>query len=114
MRGRLVGVSIIGRPIARHLDDRLTIEITRLATDGTLNVPSFLIGAAARAAFARGFRRVVTYTLLSESGASLRAVGFRVVAEVKGRSWSCPSRRRSDGFAFEDKLRWGLNAGDAS
>lgn len=107
--GRLVGVSIVGRPVARHLDNGLTVEVLRVATDGTRNAVSFLNGAACRAAFARGFRKVVTYTLKSESGSSLRAAGYRVLGEVKGRHWNTPSRPREEGPLF-DKLRWEITA----
>ena len=103
---RLCGVAIVGRPVARHRDDGLTTEITRLCTDGTRNACSFLIGRAARASAALGFRRIGTYTLGSEAGASLRAAGWRVISEVKGRSWSAPSRPRTDRHPTEDKLLW--------
>src|SRR5215472_1965164 len=92
--GEIVGVGIAGRPVARALDDGFTVEITRTATDGFKNATSKLDGALARAAFALGYRKVITYTLKSESGASLRAAGFRVVAEIKGREWTTPTRPR--------------------
>lgn len=88
--GQIVGVAIIGRPIARMRDDGVTAEITRLATDGTRNACSFLYGAAARASFSLGFKRIGTYILASEPGTSLAAAGWRQVGEVRGRSWSCP------------------------
>lgn len=102
------GVAIIGRPNARGLQDGWTLEITRVATDGCKDASSALYGAAARATFALGYRKVVTYNLKSESGTSLRAAGYRVVAEVKGRSWSCASRPRVDKTTVQvqDKLRW--------
>lgn len=104
---RMVGVAIVGRPVARYRDDGLTAEITRLCVvEGVRNAASFLLGACARAALALGFRRIGTYTLASESGASLRAAGWRVVGEVKGRSWSCPSRPREDKHPTTDKLLW--------
>lgn len=103
---RLCGVAIVGRPVARHRDDGLTAEITRLCTDGTRNASSFLLGRCARAAFALGFRRIGTYTLGSETGSSLRGAGWRVVGEVNGRSWSAPSRPRTDKHPIEDKLLW--------
>jgi len=103
---RLCGVVMVGRPVARARQDGLTAEVTRLCTDGTRNACSFLYGRASRAALALGFRRLGTYTLKSEGGASLRAAGWRVVAEVKGRSWSCPSRPRTDKHPTEDKLLW--------
>ena len=65
---QLVGVVIVGRPVARMRDDGLTCEVTRLCTDGTRNACSFLYGAAARAAFALGFIRIGTYTLPDEGG----------------------------------------------
>jgi len=102
----LVGVAIAGRPIARHLNDGATIEITRCCTDGTFNACSKLYAAVRRAAFAMGYRRVITYTRAHESGDSLRGAGFRIVAEVRGRSWNCKSRLRYDRGPLEDKLRW--------
>lgn len=70
---RIVGVVIVGRPISRRRDDGLTVEVTRLCTDGTRNACSFLYGAAARAAFARGYMRIGTYTLPSEGGQACAA-----------------------------------------
>lgn len=94
---RLVGVIIVGRPVARAYDDGMTLEVTRSATDGTANANSALYGAAWRAAKALGYRRLVTYTQAGESGSSLRAAGWRVVAERPARpGWSVPSRPRSD------------------
>jgi len=101
-----LGVAIIGRPVARGLDDGATLEVTRLCTDGTRNACSFLYGAAARAAFALGYRRIGTYILKTESGVSLRASGWRLVAEVRGRSWSCESRPRVDKHPTQAKLRF--------
>jgi hypothetical protein len=94
----LRGVAIVGRPVARHFDNGTTLEVTRLAADGTPNVSSMLYGACWRAASALGFRRLVTYTQAGESGASLRrAAGYRVLAERPPRAgWACPSRPRED------------------
>lgn len=103
---RVVGVAIIGRPVARHLDDGWTLEVTRCCTDGTANAASALYGAARRAAWALGYRKLVTYTLASEGGSSLRASGYRLVGEVKGRSWNCASRPRVDRHPTVDKFRW--------
>ena len=92
----LVGVAMVGRPVARHLDDGLTLEVNRTATDGTPNANSLLYGAAWRAAKALGYRRLVTYTQAGESGASLRGAGWRVVAQLRPRAgWSMPSRPRN-------------------
>lgn len=102
----VVGVAIVGRPVARGLQDEWTAEVTRVATDGTRNACSKLYGACWRAARALGWRRLVTYTLDSESGASLRGAGWSVVGEVRGRSWSCQSRPRVDKHPLQGKLRW--------
>lgn len=93
----LRAVAIVGRPVARHYDDGLTLEVNRVATDGTRNANSFLYGACARAAFALGFRRLITYTHAAEGGASLRAAGWRVIAQRPARNgWNIPSRPRAD------------------
>lgn len=92
---QLVGVAIIGRPVARMLDDGKTCEVTRLCTDGTRNCCSLLYGASARAAKALGYARVITYILTSEPGTSLRASGWVKDAAVKAElSWTRPSRQR--------------------
>lgn len=102
----VVGVCIVGRPVARHLQDGLTAEVTRLCTDGTPNACSLLYGAAWRAARAIGYTRLVTYTLPEEGGASLRGAGWRCVGEAGGGSWSRPSRAREDKAPTRSKLRW--------
>jgi hypothetical protein len=101
---RIVGVAIIGRPVARMRQDGTTVEVTRLATDGTKNACSFLYGAAARAAFSLGYSRLGTYILKSETGASLYGAGWRLVSEVRGRSWDHPGRPRVDKHPTQDKL----------
>lgn len=96
-RDRLVGVVIVGRPIARHYDDGRTVEVTRSATDGTAHANSMLYGAAWRAAKALGYRRLITYTQAGESGSSLRGAGWRVIADRPARpGWDCPTRPRID------------------
>jgi hypothetical protein len=105
------GVAVVGRPTARHLDaDDFTAEITRVCTDGTRNACSMLYGACWRAARALGYRRLVTYTLATEVGASLRASGFRVVAETRAQPWHRPSRPRIDVHPAQAKLRWERSA----
>ena len=95
--GVLVGVSMVGRPVGRHLDDGRTLEVNRTCTDGYPNANSMLYAAAWRAAKALGYRRLVTYTQAGESGASLRAAGWTIVAELPARSgWWAPSRPRED------------------
>lgn len=98
VRGQLVGVAIVGRPVARMLDDGVTCEITRLCVvDGHshLHVCSNIYGRCIRVARELGWERIITYTLESEPGTSLRASGFTVAAAVRAEAtWSTPSRIR--------------------
>ncbi len=111
---KLVGVIIAGRPIGRRIDDGVTTEATRCCTDGTRNACSMLYGAAWRATQALGYWRMVTYTLPSEGGASLKAAGavFVGMAGKKGGGgWSCETRPRLDDHPTEEKWRWEWKTG---
>jgi hypothetical protein len=110
----IVGVGIASRPVARHLQDGTSLEITRVCTLGDANACSMIYGALRKAARALGYRRVFTYTLAEESGASLRAAGFVKDADVParakwtGRVWKTQQR---DLFGNEErppgpKIRW--------
>jgi hypothetical protein len=103
---RVVGVAIVGRPVSRHLDDGWTLEVSRSCTDGTKNANSCLYGAAWRTARSLGYRRLITYTLPGEGGASLRAAGWRCVGEAGGGSWNRQDRPRVDAHPLQTKLRW--------
>ncbi len=106
---QLQGVAVVGRPVGRGLQDGWTLEVTRLctpSTDAERNVCSFLYAAAWRATRALGYRRLVTYTRQDEAGTSLKAAGWRVVGEVKARSWNTPSRPRDDRDERVPRLRW--------
>jgi L-amino acid N-acyltransferase YncA len=105
----LVGVAVVGRPVARLLDDGQTLEVTRVAVaDGARNACSLLYAAAWRAAKALGYRQLIAYTQHGESGASLRAAGWRIVAaRPPSPGWSRPSRPRTDhGVDHTARLRW--------
>jgi hypothetical protein len=104
--GEIHGVAIVSRPVSRRLDNGLTLEITRVATDGAKDACSALYGACRRAAFALGYKRLVTYTLASEGGVSLKAAGYTLVGEAGGGSWSRSSRPRVDKHPTQAKLRW--------
>jgi hypothetical protein len=108
--GAVVGVAIVGRPVARMLDDGWTLEVNRVTTDGTPNAPSMLYAACWRAARALGYRKLITYTLDSEPGTSLTAAGWKTVGAVTARSWSCPSRPRIDKTPLQAKIRWEVTA----
>lgn len=76
---KIVGVAIVGRPVSRYLDNGLTLEVNRLCTDGTRNACSFLYSAAWRAARNLGYKKLITYILVSETGSSLKAAGWKCV-----------------------------------
>lgn len=103
---RICGVAIAGRPVARRLDDGVTLEVIRCCTDGTKNACSFLYGAVRRIGREMGYRRFVTYTLPEEGGASLRAAGWSLVAETQGGSWDRDKRPRVDTHPTQRKFRW--------
>lgn len=110
--GEIVGVGIVGRPVGRGLQDGYTAEVTRCCTDGTKNVPSMIYRALWRAVKALGYRRLVTYTLPQEGGASLRAAGFKLIGQAGGGTWHRPNtgRPRVDLHPTQEKLRWELAA----
>jgi len=101
-----VGVIVVGRPVARHLDNGQVLEVTRCCTDGSRNACSMLYSAAWRAAKAMGYQRLITYTLKTESGSSLRAAGWITIGEAGGGSWSRPSRFRVDKHPTQLKILW--------
>lgn len=94
--GAIVGVAIVGRPVSRRQDDGLTLEVNRCCTNGHRNACSFLYGAARRACFALGYRRLITYTLPHETGGSLRGAGWTLLGERRSGNWNVPSRPRVD------------------
>ena len=93
----LCGVAIVGRPVARHTDQRNIVEVTRLCTDGTKNACSFLYSACARAARDLGYQKIQTFILESESGTSLKATGWtRGHISYGGKGFQNREGRRSD------------------
>ena len=104
--GKVRGVAMVGRPVARASDNGWTLEANRVCTDGAHNACSMLYGAAWRVAKALGYRKLITYTLPEEGGTSLRAAGWKLLGERGGGSWSCPSRPRVDTAPMQAKLMW--------
>lgn len=102
----LVGVAICGRPVSRILDDGVTLEVNRCCTDGTKNACSMLYGATCRTAKAMGYKRVITYTLQSEPGISLRAAGFYCDGVAGAPVWTGKRSGRNNGVPPEYKTRW--------
>lgn len=101
------GVVVVGRPVSCELQaSGYVAEVLKCCTDGAPNACSILYAAAWRAARAMGYRRLVTYMLAEEGGASLRASGWRCVGEAGGGSWSRDGRPRVDTHPTQAKLRW--------
>ena len=106
VKGQLVGVAIVGRPVSRYLDDGLTLEVNRLCTDGTQNACSFLYGAAAQAARTMGYRKIITYILDTENGVSLRAAGWKCAGLAGGRMWTGKRRPSEPLYPAQMKYRY--------
>lgn len=107
----LVGVSVVGRPVSRVLDDGWTVEVTRLCTDGnTPHVASKLYAASWRVARSMGYKRLITYTLASEAGTSVRAAGWKEMYSTRPRplGWDTPARRRTVKAPTEGKTLWAV------
>lgn len=102
----VVGVAVVGRPVARKLDNGYTAEVTRCCTDGTPHVASKLYAAAWRAAKAMGYTRLITYTLATETGTSLVAAGWKALYQTEGKTWNVPSRPRVDKHPLGQKTLW--------
>lgn len=103
----VVGVIIVGRPVARHNDNGWCLEVTRCCVlEGVKNGCSMLYAAAWRAAKAMGYKRLITYTLGTEPGTSLRAAGWREIGVSPGGSWSKKSRPRVDKHPLGQKTIW--------
>lgn len=104
---RIVGAAIVGRPVARLLDDTFTLEVNRCVTDGTPNACSALYGAVARTAKALGYSRVYTYTREDEPGDSMRGAGWTLdEPHIRARSWNMPGRPRVDKTEIVRRKRW--------
>lgn len=103
---QIVGVAIVGRPVSRYLDDGLTLEVNRLATDGTRNACSMLYAAAWRAARAMGYKKLITYIMKTETGSSLKAAGWKCIGEAGGLRWTGKRRPEVDLYPAQMKIRF--------
>ena len=103
---KVVGVAIVGRPVARRLDNGLRAEVLRCCTDGTKNACSMLYAAAWRAVRALGYKEIGTYILDTEPGTSLKAAGWKCLGKCGGGSWDCKSRPRVNKHPEQLKIRW--------
>lgn len=105
--GELVGVAIVGRPVASKTDQYMVAEITRLATNGHRNACSFLYARATHIARLMGFKSIQTFTLESESGASIKALkelGWKCLGPTKKGNWKNREGRKDQ---LEEKtIKW--------
>ncbi len=103
--GKLIGCAICGRPVSRFYDNGRTLEINRVCTDGTHNACSKLYGACCRIAKNMGYKKIITYTLQSENGSSLRASNFICEGQAGGTHWT-GVRNKGQKIPCEMKKRW--------
>ena len=109
---KIVGVAIVGRPVARYLDDGWTLEVNRCCTDGTRNACSMLYAAAWRAARAMGYHKLITYILDTEPGTSLKAAGWKCVGQAGGLRWTGKRKPDVDLCPAQMKIRFEREEGD--
>ena len=102
----LIGVAICGRPVSRMLDDGITLEINRVCTDVTFNACSMLYGASCRIAKEMGYKKVITYTLVSETGSSLKASNFTCDGIAGAVHWRGKRVKQNQAVPNELKIRW--------
>jgi len=103
---KIVGVAMVGRPVARKLDNGWTLEVNRLCTDGTKNACSMLYSACWRVAKNLGYKKLITYILSEETGASLKASNWKCIGEAGGGSWNSKTRPRVDKHPMQKKIKF--------
>ena len=111
----LLGVAVVGNPVARCYNGRGIVEVNRLcirrdtAKPLRWNAASKLYGWCAREAARQGWTKIITYTRADELGTSLRAAGWEQEGTVRGRGWHSQRRERSNTNSWVDKVRWSKN-----
>ena len=107
--GKIHGVAIVGRPVARKVNPHFVLEVTRLCTVGSPNACSFLYSAASRVGKALGYKKIQTYILESETGASLMAANWKYSGLTQGAAWKhTDGKVRANDHPLCDKQRWEL------
>lgn len=105
--GELVGGCSVGRPVARRINPKEVLEVTRLVTNGHRNACSILYAAAARVGRELGYKKIQTYILQSESGHSLKVSGWQNEGEAGGGQWKhTDGKPRRTDQPTEKKQRW--------
>ena len=108
--GKLIGCIMVGRPVARRLDNGRTLEVNRTCIEGYhKNACSMLLGADVRAARALGWEKIITYTLPNESGSSLKGAGWKLEGDSGIGNWNSREDRQLQMFKGVSKKRWSKN-----
>lgn len=108
----LIGVAVVGNPVAPALMHRGIVEVNRLCVRRDVpaalrwNAASMLYGWCAREAEQRGWGKIITYTRADEPGTSLAAAGWEKEATIRARGWHSTRRSRSNRNSWIDKIRW--------
>ena len=111
--GVLVGVVIVENPKNCQLANGDRCEVSRLCTDGSPQVCSFLYSRAARIAREMGYAEIITYILDREPGTSLTAAGWtRDLGTYGGQTWTTKRGRRDYAESLTPKQRWRRKLGE--
>jgi hypothetical protein len=110
--GDLVGVAIVGNPLSACFMGQYIAEVLRTCTNDAApkGAVSKLYAACWRVWQAMGGQKLITYTLASESGASLRGAGWRIVGQTQllkeGANWNKNTFRQWQPIYGQQKFRW--------
>ena len=111
-KNELVGVIIVGRPVSRKLDNRFTLEVNRncVLDNAPKGTCSFLYSKAIKIWQSMGGKKLITYTLKTESGSSLKAVNFNKETTVqkfkKNTGWTTRANRIWQEVQSIPRIRW--------
>ncbi len=109
----IIGVAVVGNPLSATLMDGSTAEVLRACVlpDAPKNCNSLLYGACRRIWFEMGGAKIITYTLIEESGHSLKAAGWTMAAltqPVDIKTWGKKDhlKRQEQALYAKRKRRW--------
>ena len=110
--GEIAGVVIASTPKS-PVYDKQTLELNRVCAKPQYhNACSKLIGMVLNIGRTMGYHTFISYTLMEEDGASLRAAGFEFAGYTEdSKGWSNPSRPRKlpERYPLGRKKRWILH-----
>lgn len=94
MDEKLVGIVILGKPVDEALDDGLTLAVNYIHATGGRTAYGMLYGAAARAAKALGYCRIIAFLPENISSSGLRAAGWKCAGPVESGKPQAPKKLR--------------------